>query len=84
VAVTTRSQFLDANFEHDTISDFVAGAGPGDVIKIDDVIFADFAAVLAASTQVGSDVVIIKDANNSITLQNVLLANLNADDFAFV
>ena len=40
-------------------------------------------AVLAAATQVGDDVVITKDAGNTITLENVLKANLSADDFSF-
>jgi Ca2+-binding RTX toxin-like protein len=70
-------------FGHDVIKDFKAGAGTPDVILIDDSIFADFAAVFAASAQVGGDVVITKDASNAITLENVLKTNLNADDFSF-
>jgi serralysin len=71
------------NFGHDVIKDFKAGAGTPDIMSIDDTIFADFAAVLAASTQVGDDVVITKDAGNTITLTNVLKTDLNADDFSF-
>jgi len=45
---------------------------------------ADFAAVQAASQQVGSDTVITIDANTSITLSGVTAANLHADDFSIV
>src|SRR5687768_12274098 len=55
------------DFGNDTVTDFVAGAATDDVIEIDDVIFADFAAVMAASQQVGNDVVITQDSNNTIT-----------------
>jgi len=70
-----------ANFGQDTITDFAAGAGVGDVIEFHDGLFASFAAVQAASHQVGSDVEIDVDASNSILLKNVTLANLNQDDF---
>jgi Ca2+-binding RTX toxin-like protein len=70
-------------FGHDTINDFAAGAGSDDVIEFDDAMFADFAAVLAASQQVGSDVQITVDASNSILLNDVALSNLHQDDFRF-
>jgi Ca2+-binding RTX toxin-like protein len=70
-----------AGFGQDTVWDFTAGAASEDVIKVQDGIFADFAAVQAASQQVGSDVVITADAANTITLKNVILANLHQDDF---
>ncbi len=73
-----------ANFGQDLIVDFTAGAGVGDVIEFHDGIFADFAAVQAASAQVGADVQITLDASNSILLKNVSLANLNQDDFYLV
>jgi Ca2+-binding RTX toxin-like protein len=73
-----------AGFGHDIISGFAAGPKHGDVIEIDNAIFADFAAVQAASAQVGSNVVITVDADNSITLNNVVLANLHQNDFLFV
>jgi hypothetical protein len=56
----------------------------GDVIEIDHNIFANFADILANSVQDGSNVVITADAENSITLENVSLTNLNANDFHFV
>jgi Ca2+-binding RTX toxin-like protein len=76
--------FAPAAFGHDMIFDFVAGAGSEDVIQFDQDDFADFAAVLAASAQDGADVVITLDAANSVTLQDVVLANLHQDDFLFV
>lgn len=69
------------SFGHDTITDFVAGEASDDVIDID--VFADFAAVLAAATQVGDDTLITADANNSVLLKNIAVANLHQDDFRF-
>jgi hypothetical protein len=46
--------------------------------------FADFAAMLAHSHQVGNSTVIDLDANNSITLTDVFKTSLAADDFAFL
>ena len=70
-------------FGHDTIGDFAEGAGLGDVIRFDKDVFKNFSAVDAASVQVGADVVITKNADNTITIRNVTLADLNADDFSF-
>ncbi|MCA1495043.1 calcium-binding protein, partial [Ensifer sp. NBAIM29] len=55
-----------------------------DVLEFDNTLFADFEAVLAAASQVGSDTVIAFDAANSVTLKNVTLAHLHADDVRFV
>lgn len=69
----------------DVITDFTAGAGTDDLIRI----FARGAAVdtlaevLALSTQVGADVVINFGAGDTITLQNVTLGTLDASDFLF-
>jgi Ca2+-binding RTX toxin-like protein len=73
-----------ANFGHDTITDFVAGAGTNDVIEFHDGLFADFSAVMASATTSGSDTIITVDTNNSIVLQNVAIASLHQDDFRFV
>jgi Ca2+-binding RTX toxin-like protein len=70
-----------SNFGHDTITDFVAGEGSDDIIDTD--VFADFASVLAAATQVGDDTLITADANNSILLKNIAVGNLHQDDFRF-
>jgi hypothetical protein len=57
------------------------GAAVGDVIEFHDGLFANFAAVQAASQQVGSNVLITIDASNSILRQNVSPSNLNQNDF---
>ncbi|ULJ74488.1 calcium-binding protein [Rhizobium gallicum] len=72
-----------SNFDHDTLTDFVAGAGTADVIDLSTDIFANYASVMAAATQVGADTLITHDPNNSILLKNVALANLHQDDFRF-
>lgn len=71
-----------ARFDHDTITDFAAGTAIGDVIDFTSL-FADFTAVLVASQQVGGDTVITLDGNNTLTLQNVAISQLNANDFLF-
>ena len=71
-------------FGHDVITDFAAGRGAGDVIEFDEGLFAGFGEVLAASHQVGADVVIEVDAASSITLEGVALATLHPNDFDFV
>jgi Ca2+-binding RTX toxin-like protein len=72
-------------FGRDTIGGAGADAGlaPGDLILFDKDVFKNFAAVDAASAQVGLDVVITKNADNAITIRNVTLADLGADDFLF-
>ena len=68
----------------DTIAGFVAGANTDDRISLKG--FAginDFAAVLTLATQVGADTVLDFGGGNTITLQNVTRADLDADDFLF-
>ncbi|ARO33654.1 hemolysin-type calcium-binding domain-containing protein (plasmid) [Rhizobium sp. NXC14] len=72
-----------AGFGKDAVTDFSAGSGIGDILDISNDLFADFASVLAAATQVGADTVITHDANTSITLKNVALTSLHQDDFRF-
>jgi Ca2+-binding RTX toxin-like protein len=67
-------------FGQDVVTDFQAN----DVIQLDASAFANFAAVQSHAAQAGADVVITLDASNTITLQNVSLASLNAGDFLFV
>ena len=75
---------FDTGFGNDTITDFTAGSGVGDVLEFHNNLFANLAAVQSASTQVGADVQITIDAATSILLKNVTLANLVADDFRFL
>ncbi|OAF14276.1 hypothetical protein AYJ54_42725 [Bradyrhizobium centrolobii] len=68
----------------DTITDFAAGSGTDhDVVRFDRAMFADFASVIAAAAQSGSDVVIALGNGDSLTLQNVDLAALTANNFEF-
>jgi len=78
-----------ANFGHDFIADFTPKALlpsylPHDVIEFDPSVFADFAAVLAATTDdgYGNSIIQLDDAN-SIILWSVTKANLSAEDFLF-
>jgi Ca2+-binding RTX toxin-like protein len=68
------------NFGHDTVTDF--GNGP-DHIQFDHTVFANFAAVQAAMTQVGPDTV-ITHGSDTLTLQHVTAMTLHASDFLFV
>ncbi|MEN3382879.1 MAG: hypothetical protein V7608_2923, partial [Hyphomicrobiales bacterium] len=71
-----------AGFGRDTIVDF----GHNDVIEIDHTLFASFKSMNDAHAlkQVGADVVITIDANDSITLNHVNLSSLHASDFHIV
>jgi hypothetical protein len=70
-----------AGFGRDAISDF--GASDPDIISFESDLFADFDAVIAASAQLGGDVVITVDDQTSLTLRDVSLGSLGADDFRF-
>jgi hypothetical protein len=67
------------SFGSDTVTDFRSK----DVIIFDDL-FASFAAVLAASQQAGADTVITAQDGSSVTLKNVMLNSLQANDFTFI
>jgi Ca2+-binding RTX toxin-like protein len=71
---------FEAGFGLDTVTDFHGS----DHIQFHSDLFHDFQAVLAASQQVGGDTVITLDAANTITLHNVQLTSLQANDFLFV
>jgi serralysin len=71
-------------FGRDVITDFQATGAAHDVIEFSRSVFANFSAVQARSVQSGANVTITYDAQNSITLQNVALANLDSSDFFFV
>ncbi|KZK90043.1 Bifunctional hemolysin/adenylate cyclase precursor [Pseudovibrio sp. Ad46] len=75
--------YFRSNFGNDIITDFVAGAGSEDVLQFSET-FDSVADVLAAASDVGADTVIYVNDDTSITLQNVSVADLHADDFAFV
>jgi len=47
-------------------------------------VFANWTALLAATTQVGTDLVITQNASNTITLKNVTLSSFTSDDAIFI
>jgi len=62
----------------------VNGFNPAhDVIDFNIALFANYAAVLGAETQVGSGTVITVDATDSVTLANVNMAALSSHNFHF-
>lgn len=72
------------NFEHDVITEFQTVTSAQDIVQFSTTVFSDFNAVQSHMTQEGNSVVVTLDANNSIEIQNTVLANLAADDFRFV
>jgi Ca2+-binding RTX toxin-like protein len=71
-------------FGSDRVTDFAAGPGLGDVIQLSlGAAFDSFEEVRAAARQVNADTVIHFGELGSITLQNVALTSLAADDFLF-
>lgn len=61
----------------------IAGFQASDVLGFNTAVFANFAAVQHAMTQVGSDVRITHDAADRVTLKGATLASLSASNFAF-
>ncbi|WP_018262025.1 5'-nucleotidase C-terminal domain-containing protein [Methylobacterium sp. WSM2598] len=67
----------------DVIRDFTVGGSERDVIAFNGGVFTSFAAVQAATQQLGADAVITVGAGDSLTLQNVQVASLSAQTFTF-
>ncbi len=69
----------------DTLRDFTAGAGVGDVIRLIGfgAAFDTFAEVLAAATDNGVDTTISFGAGDILVLRGVLVGALSADDFTY-
>ncbi len=74
---------FDPGFGFDTILNFQAGAGAGDVISFDQSVFASFADVMAHTGDLPGGSFIFRDAANYLFLPGVARASLDADDFAF-
>ena len=70
---------FEAGFGNDIIADF----GSSDTIRFEDGLFVSPEAALAASHQVGDDVVITA-GTNAVTLLDVQASSLHADDFMTV
>ena len=73
-----------AGFGLDTINSFTATGTSKDVLQIDTSLFADWAHLLGATAQVGTDLVITLDAADKITLKNVAMANFTSANAVFV
>jgi Ca2+-binding RTX toxin-like protein len=74
-----------AGFGKDTITDFNAATGVNhDVLQFSTAVFANWTALLAATTQVGTDLVITQNASNTIILKNVTLSSFTSDDAIFI
>lgn len=54
------------------------------VLAVDHTLAADFAAVQARASQLGSDVVITFDIHDTLTLKDVQVGSLHASDFVIV
>ncbi len=67
----------------DTVQDFIVGAQSDDVLDVAAFGFADLTALLAVTSQQGSDAVIALDSDDQVTLIGVDKSNLHADDFLF-
>lgn len=73
-----------AGFGHDTIGGWSTTRNSNDTIEFHDNLFADYAAVLAATERVGDDLVITFDEDNSITIKDLAFSELRESDFRFV
>jgi hypothetical protein len=54
-----------------------------DTLQFSTSLFANYAAAMVSASQVGANTVFTIDANDSVTLQNVNMANLSAANFRF-
>lgn len=74
---------FNSNFGNDTIKNFAATGVNHDTLQFHNI-FADAQAVLNAAQDVGGNVVIALDANDSITLAGIHKADLSVSDFHLV
>jgi hypothetical protein len=76
---------FNGSFGKDVIADFAATGSSHDFIRIlGNTVLNNFTAVMAHATQVGSNVLITQDANNTITLSGITRTSLTSADFKFV
>ncbi|MGL1919994.1 MAG: cadherin-like domain-containing protein [Hyphomicrobiales bacterium] len=69
---------------NDYIGDFQGGAGAGDVIELQGMGISSYAQLQTYMSEWNGTTHIDFDASNSITLEGVSMASLDADDFNFV
>lgn len=70
-------------FGTDDVVDYQATGPEADKISVESAIFANWASLLASSTQSGSDVLITATPTDSIRLHNTTLASLQQSNFIF-
>ena len=75
---------IQSGFGHETINSFVATGTTHDTLQVSSSIFADWAHLLGATKQQGTDLLITLDANDTILLKNVALASFTSADAKFV
>jgi hypothetical protein len=68
---------------HDVITGFVATGSNHDTLQFSSSAFADWAHLLAATRQQGSDLLITIDASDTVVLKNVALASFTSADAKF-
>ncbi len=68
----------------DTVVGFTASGTSHDTLAVDSKLFADWAHLLAASSQSGSDVIITADANDQIILKNLTVSALQPSNVQFI
>jgi Ca2+-binding RTX toxin-like protein len=67
-----------------SITGFDATSESHDYVQVNRSVFEDWAHLLGATQQIGSDLTIALDQNDSITLKDVALANFSSKDVKFV
>jgi uncharacterized protein (TIGR03118 family) len=77
---TDTVNFLPASIGNNTINNFNPSQ---DTIEFNHALFANFAAVFAATTQAGPNTVVRADANDSVTLTHTLASALSPNNFHF-
>ena len=81
---TDKFVFSGTTFGKDIVTDFAAKGANHDIVEFGHGAFANFADVLGHATEVGKDVVIAYDQDNTVTLVGVHLNQLTAQDFIIV
>ena len=76
--------FQSTNFGHETLYNFAATGTSHDTLQFSTSAFADWAHLLGATTQQGSDLLVTLDPNDSVLLKNVALADFSAADVKLV
>jgi len=73
--------YFPQSFGADTVKNFAPGV---DQLLFSQSMYANVAAVLSDAHQVGSNVVIAHDPQNTVTLQNMQLSSLHASDIHII